>query len=144
MSDPLRHLSEHPPVVNFLKGLAILLCACHLANKQHHWRGSLVGDMDSRTRIGCSGATGDEANPRLPGQAAIGLRHHRGTTLLSAGDHLDVGSIAEGVEHGEVALTWHTENTINFLCLQALDQDLAAAQCHWRLVDLSHKLANFL
>jgi hypothetical protein len=41
LRDPLRHLPEHSPIVDFLERFAVHVFACALADQENHWRGIL-------------------------------------------------------------------------------------------------------
>ena len=77
---------------------------------------------------GAGGArpAGDEANPRLAGQLAVGFGHHGRAAFLAAGDEAELGVIDEGVQGGEEALAGDAEGQRRAVALQLFDQDLAA------------------
>ncbi len=62
------------------------------------------------------------------GELAIGLGHERGAAFLAAGDEADLGRVVERVEHFEIALAGDAERHLDPVCLEAADDQLAAAQ----------------
>jgi hypothetical protein len=126
LGNPLGHLAEHAPVVDFLEGFALDHVAAHLSDEQDHGRRVLVRRVHTDAGIGSTRPARDEADTRTPSQLAIGLRHESGTTFLAADDeaHL-LPRVVHGIDDGEIALARDAECHIHPVDMQCVDQDLA-------------------
>ena len=125
---PLRHLAEHPPVVDLLERLAIHESARYLADEKQQRRRVLEGGVDADRCVARSRSSRHQRDSRTAGQLAASVGHVGGATLLPADDQLDpVASVVERVQHGQVAFPGDAEDLIGALGEQALHEDLAAA-----------------
>ena len=61
---PLRDAPVHPPIVDFLEGLAIRVVAAHLTDEDDHRARILRRRVDADGRIRSTWTAGDEYNPR--------------------------------------------------------------------------------
>ena len=83
---PLRERPEHPPVVDLLERLTLLLNGRHLADEQDHRRRVLERRVHADRRLRRAWPARDHANARPPGQLAVRLGHVRRARLVAAGD----------------------------------------------------------
>ncbi|CFM02052.1 Uncharacterised protein [Bordetella pertussis] len=140
LRDPLGHLAEHAAVVDFLERLALHEVVADLADEQNHRGRVLVGRMHADAGVGGAGAAGDEADPRLAGQLAIGLGHVGRAAFLAADNGVDgAAMLVQGVDAGQVALAGNHEHAPRAVHAQLLHQDLAAVALGqgWRGHDCS-------
>src|SRR5690606_14487734 len=72
-----------------------------------------------------AGRTRDKADAGLPGEFAVCLGHHGGSTFLAAHSYLDVG-IMQGIEYGEIAFSGHAESVLDAVPKQLCNENLAA------------------
>ena len=128
---PLGHGAEDRLVIEFLKRLALLHAARHLAH-EHDERGRILrGDMNAGRGIGGTGPPGHHYNTGLARHLTMGFRHESSATFLAADDGLD-RRIMERIEHREITFARHAEDMAGTMDRQLVDEDLAAAaQAHW-------------
>ena len=123
--DPLRHLPEHPAVVDLLERLALREVGPDLADEEDHRRRVLERGVDADRRIGRAGAARDEADPGLAGELLVALRHVRGAAVLARDDEPDrVARVVERVEHREITLAGNAERGVDAVDLEAVDENL--------------------
>ena len=123
--DPLRHLAEHPAVVDLLERLALDEVGADLADEEDHRRRVLERGVHADRGVGRAGTARHEADAGLAGELAVGLGHVRGAAVLTRDDELDrVARVVERVEHGEIALARNAERGVDAVHLQLVDQDL--------------------
>ena len=127
LGNPLRHLAEHAPVVDFLERLAFDQAAPDLADEQDHRRRILESDVHAGAGVGGAGSARDEADAGLAGHLAVGFGHDGGAAFLAADHQVDFRGVVQRVQHGEEALARHGEGAPGAVRLQAVDQDFAAA-----------------
>ena len=78
LRDPLRHRAEHPPVVDLLEGLALLLVGGDLADEQDQRRRVLERGVHADRRVRRAGAARDDRDARPAGELPVGVGHVRG------------------------------------------------------------------
>ena len=135
LGDPLRERAEHPPVVDLLERLALLLRRGDLADEQDQRRRVLVGGVHADGGLRRAGPARDHADPRPPGQLAVGLGRIRGAGLVPARDQPD-RRLVQPVEQLEVALAGHAEHELRAVHRELVGQQLAAAPAHSRLLQV--------
>ena len=85
--------------------------------------------MNSDGRLRRAGPARDQADPRPPGQLAVGVGHVGGAGLVAAGDQPD-RRVVQAVEHLEEALAGHAEDDVGAVHDELVDEQLAAAAAH--------------
>ena len=124
---PFGDAAEHPPVVDFLKGLAIDKIAADLSDEHDHRRRILRRRMNADRGVRRARAARDERNAGPPGQLAERLRHVRRAAFLPADDERKtVARVVQRVEHGEIALARNAERMRRALGEKIGDEYLAA------------------
>ena len=81
--------------------------------------------MDPGGGVGRARAAGDEGDPGLAGQLALGLGHHGGPALLAADDRLDL-ALMQAIKGRQIALARNAEDPFDPLNAQLVHQNLAA------------------
>ena len=123
---PLCHLAVHSAVIDLLERFAIHHVPANLPDEQNHRGRVLVGDMNSGSGIGGSGAARDHTHPRLAGELAVGFRHHGGAPFLTTHHGADGGRVVKPVEQGEKALSWYAKRRLASLYDELIGDDLSA------------------
>ena len=127
LRDPLRHLAEHAPIVDFLESLTVEMFARALADQQDHRRGVLKRGMHADRRMCCTRPACDERDAWTPRQFADRFRHVRCRGFVAADDGLDLfGLVVQRIQHGEKALAGHAENTFDSVREQGIDDETRA------------------
>ncbi len=119
---PLGEGAEHLAVVHLLEGAAALMLSRDLTDHQQHRGGILIGGVHCDRGVHRARPAGDHADARPAGELAVGFGHVGGVGLVAAGDHPDpVGDIGQGVENREITLARHTEDVIDAVGDQGVD-----------------------
>ena len=106
LRDPFGHLSEHAPVVHFLKGFALDHVAADLADEQDHRCRILIGGMHANARVGRARTSCDKADARAAGELAVGFRHESRAAFLPAYDQPHAfAHVVKRIQHVEIALS---------------------------------------
>jgi hypothetical protein len=114
LRDPLGHLTEHPPIVDFLECLAIHVFAGALADEEDHRCGILERGVNADGCVRCAGSARDERDTWSAGQFADGFGHVGGGGFVAADDCFDAaGFVVEGIEDGEEAFAGYAEHTLD-------------------------------
>ncbi|MNE33919.1 hypothetical protein D3C80_1276150 [compost metagenome] len=120
---PLGQSAEDLAVVDFLEGAAATVGQGDLADEQDHRRGVLMRRVHPDAGMGRARSARDHADAGLAGQLAIGLGHVGGAGLMAADDDLDlVAHVGQGVEHGQIAFARHTEDLVDPVHHEGVDQ----------------------
>ena len=111
LRDPLRHLPEHTPEVDFLERLPVHHAAPDLPDEQDHGRGILPGDMHAGAGVRRAGRARHHADAGAAGKLSVGFRHHGRAAFLAAHDERQaVAAVIERVEHGQIAFARNAED----------------------------------
>ena len=125
---PFRHRTEHAPVVDFLKRLALHEVAPDLPDEENHRRRILKRSVHADRGVRRAGSTRDEAQARRSRELAVRLGHVRRAALVTTGDQIDpVPRAVQRIEHWQIALAWNAEREIGPMNQQLVDEDLPAA-----------------
>ena len=131
LRDPLRHRPEHPPVVDLLEGLALLLVGRDLADEEDQRSRVLERGVHPDRRLRGTRPPRDDRDARPPGELPVGVGHVRGTALVAARDQAD-RRVIEAVEQREEALARNAEDGVGAMDDELVDEELAAVPAHSR------------
>ena len=123
LNDPLGELAEHAPIVELLLRLALQKRPGHLPHDDHERSRILVRDMEPQAGLAETGRAGNQAQTRLAGELAVGLRHDRRAGFVPAGDNsARITAVVEGVEQADVALARDAERKLDSIPEQRFHQ----------------------
>ena len=77
-------MTKSGTVIHLLERLALARTPLHLTDKKDHGGSIVLGNVNTRRCVGGTRCTGHKTNPGLPGEFAMRLGHHGGTSLLAA------------------------------------------------------------
>ncbi len=129
LRDPLRHRPEHPPVVDLLKGLALLLVRRDLTDEQDQRSGVLEGGVHADGRVRGTGPSRHDGDARATGELPVGVGHVRGAGFVAARDQAD-RRLVQAVEQREEALARNAEDGVRAVDDELVDEELAAVPAH--------------
>ena len=135
LRDPLRQRAEHPPEVDLLERLALLLVGGDLADEQDQRRRVLERGVHADRRLRRPGPARDDGDARPAGELPVGVGHVRGAGLVAARDQPDRG-VVEAVEHREEALARDAEDRVRPVHGELVDEELAAVATHSWLFEI--------
>ena len=129
LRDPLRHRPEHPPVVDLLERLALLLVRRDLADEQDQRRRVLERGVHADRRVRRTRPARDDGDARAAGELPVGVGHVRGAGFVAARDQAD-RRLVQAVEQREEALARNAEDGVGAVDDELVDEELAAVPAH--------------
>ena len=129
LGGPLGHAQgawpEDLPVVEFLERLTVALIRSHLPNQQDQRHAVLEGGVHTNGGVGGTRPPGDTTDTWPACQPGVGIGHEGRPTLLPTGDEPDVPAVlVKAVGHREIALAGHTEDGVDTLGDERLDEGM--------------------
>ncbi len=112
--NPFGKITESLTVIYFLKSFPAFHPATDLSHEHDHRRTVLLGDMDTRSGIGCARTSSDHTDPRSSSHFSIRFGHH-GRAAFLTGNYCLNGTAMKTIQNSEIAFARYTENTINAL-----------------------------
>ena len=128
---PFGQPAEHADEIDLLERLAAEMGARHLSGQQDHRGRILKGGMNADAGVAGPGTARDQANPRPPGQLAMGLGHVGGAAFVAAGNHANRGRVVQRVKDWKVTFTRHAKRDVSAMKPQRIDQDAPAGARLW-------------
>ena len=120
---PFGLAAKHAGVIHFLKRFPPFGVARHLADKQNHRRGVLLGNMYTGIGIGGTRRTRDHTNAHFAAEFGRCFGHHRRAAFLAAYGDVDVG-VVERIQYRQIAFAGHAIHLAHALIAQLLHQNL--------------------
>ena len=120
--------AEHLAVVDLLERGAASVAGGDLADEHQHGGAVLFGIVDADAGVAGAGTARDHHHAGAAGQARMRHGHIGGPRLVTAGNHLDLAVVEQGVDHRQIALARHQKDPIDAIERQGLHQGLGRGQ----------------
>ena len=123
----LGHVAEGDLVIDFLKGAPAQVGARHLTDEQDQRHRVLFRRMHGDGGVAGTRPAADQDDAGCPRQLGVGNGHEPGPAFVAAGHDLDVVTVVQGIQHGEVAFSRHAKHTVDTVQHQCIHQGVGGA-----------------
>jgi hypothetical protein len=122
---PFGDLAEHMAVIDLLERVAPHVSDRYLPDEENEGDTILLCRMHRYGAIGRAWTPADHRHAWSAGKPCICQCHEPGTAFMAAHDGIDVVAPEQRIEKAQIALSRHTEDPIDPVRCQCIDNDLA-------------------